>query len=243
MPDYRIRPDGFKEIKKRIVTRLLVFVSIIGPGSILLMVLNTKNKEQDNYIVIPIVVVLFIAVFFFSIRRAVKKQKELMDSYALVLTENMISRYLINTPTISLYYSEIKEISKTARGIFVIKGKHAEDIIIVPSQIENYEELEERLNNILPVAAYKPKTIFEKYPVPAALLSLALMFGVYGPRNKIVVLACSIPLTGIMIWSFYKIRVSKNLDKRVKRISWWMLLVMLSIIYITILKLIGHYKP
>jgi hypothetical protein len=243
MPDYRIRPGGFKEIKKRMIGRLLVMIFIVAPLGISIALFNTdKEKQQYNYISIPIIIVLLIIVFFYTIRRSVKKQKKLMDSYTLVLSENMITRYQLNTPTISLYHNELKEISKTSKGIFVIKGRHTEDVIFVPAQIENHADLEERLNNILPIATYKPKTIFEEYSIPTSLLTVGLMFGVYTAKDKFLALACCIPLAAFLAWSFYKIRVNKNIDNRVRRISWWMLLVMFSIIYATILKFSGHYK-
>lgn len=225
------------------IARLLVMIAIVAPFGIAVTLFNTgKEKQQYNYISIPIIIVLFIIVFFYTIRRAVKKQKELMDSYTLVLSENMITRYQLNTPTISLYHNELKEISKTSKGIFVIKGRQPEDVIFVPAQIENHADLEERLNNILPIAQYKPKTIFEKYSIPISLLTVGLMFGVYTAKDKMLALACCIPLTAFLAWSFYKIRVSKNIDNKVRRISWWMLLVMASIIYATILKFSSHYN-
>jgi len=225
------------------IARLLIMIAIVAPFGIAVTLFNTgKEKQQYNYISIPIIIVLFIIVFFYTIRRSVKKQKELMDSYTLVLSEKMIARYQLNTPTISLYHNELKEISKTSKGILVIKGKHPEDVIFVPAQIENLADLEERLNNILPIAQYKPKTIFEKYPTPFSLLTIGLMFGSYTSKDKIIALACCIPLTVFLAWSFYKIRVSKNIDNRVRRVSWWMLIVMFSIIYATILKFTGHNK-
>jgi len=65
------------------------------------------------------------------------------------------------------------------------------------------------------------------------------MAGVYISLNKIIVAISGTVLTILMIWSFYKIQKSKNVEHRVKRLAWWSLIVLISIIYVVILKLTG----
>jgi len=240
MPDYKIRSNGFKEIRKQILTRLLIFTSLIAAGSLAITIFNSKEK-QDYVIVLPIMIVLMVIVFGFSIYRALKKQKQLLDSYALTINDNTVTRYQLNTPTISLYHNEIKEISKTSNGSFIIKGKDAEDVILIPAQIDSYANLEASLNQIKPIIFQKSKPIFEKYPVLNVIVMIGLMFGVYVSMNKIIVATCGILITAIMGWSFYKVQKSKNVEHRIKRISWLLLIVLFSIIYVIILKLTGHY--
>ena len=242
MPDYKIRPDRFKEIRNQLLTRLIILFFLTGVASVTMTIYTSKDKV-DYVIFLPILIVLLIAVFVFSIYRAVKKQKKLLDNYALTINENTVTRYQLNTPTISLYHNEIKEILKTKNGSFIIKGKDAEDIILVPAQIDNYTDLETLLSQIKPVIFQKSKPVYEKYPFLNIILLIGLMAGVYVSMNKIIVLACGTLLTIIMVWSFYKVQKSKNVENRTKQISWWSLIVLVSIICVTILKLIGHYHP
>jgi hypothetical protein len=242
MPDYRIKPDGFNEIRKLILQRLLIVALVVVSFIVVLTIYNAKEKE-DYIITLPSTIVLFTVIFGFSIRRTFKKQKELLDSYALTINDNAITRYQLNTPTITLYHTEIKEILKTKNHRFIIKGKNAEDIIYVPSQIGNYQDLETKLEEIKSISMYSTKNLFEKYPVIIIFLILGLMLGVYGSMNKIIVLLCSIPLITIIIWSFLKIQKSKNIESRAKRILWFILIILISIVSVTILKLTGTYKP
>ena len=242
MPDYRIRPDGFKEIRRQILQRLVAVALVVVLFIIAMTIYNAKGKE-DYIITLPITIVLFTVIFGFSIRRTFKKQKELLDSYALTINDNAITRYQLNTPTITLFHTEIKEILKTKGNRFIIKGKSAEDIIYVPSQISNYQDLEIKLDEIKSISLYSSKNLFEKYPVIIIFLILGLMPGVYGSMNKIIVLSCSMPLVATIAWSFLKIQKSKNVESRTKRFSWFILLILLSVISVTILKLTGNYKP
>jgi len=242
MPDFRISSNGFKEIKKRLVTRLVAFTFLMAAGGIAFTFFNNK-KEQDYTILIPALLIFYIFIFTFSIIRVLKRQKKLLDSYTLTINDNTIARYQLDSPTIILYYNEIKEISKTSNGGFIIKGKASEDIILIPAQIDHYSDLEATLGQIHPITSYKYKTILEKYPFINVFLVIGLMSGVYVSMNKIIVGVCSTLLVGILIWSFFKVQKSKNVQHKAKRAAWWMLIILFSIIYVAILKLTGHPKP
>ena len=241
MPDYRIRPDGFKEIRSQQQKRLLVIPLMIALFVIPTTIYNAK-ENTDFIITLPVTIILFTIIYYFAIRKALKKQKELLDSYALTINDNTIARYQLNTPTISLYHSEVKEILKTTNSGFIIKGNASEDIILVPPQIDNYDELEIRLNGIKTIHQHRSKNIFEKHPVIAIILMMGLMIGVYGSRNKFIVLFCGIPVVVMMIWSFLKIQKSKNVETRIKRNAWVILIVLISIVAVIIMNLAGNYS-
>ena len=186
------------------------------------------------------IVIVLVIVCLVSFTRAIKSQKQLLESYALTITENSITRYQFNFPTISLYHTEVQEILKTSKNGFIIKGKTAEDIIYVPPQIDNRDDVETRLNQIKPITVYRSKNVFETYPLIGLLLMLVLLAGVYGSTNKIVGTVCGVPLIAYLVWSFFKIRRSKNVDNKTKRLAWVLLIVLFSVIYITILKIAGH---
>ena len=241
MPDYRIRPDGFKEIRSKQQKILVVIPLIIALFVIPTTIYNAKEKT-DFIITLPVTIILFTVIFYFTIRKVIRKQKELLESYALTINDNTITRYQLNTPTISIYHSEVKEILKTTNSGFIIKGNASEDIILVPSQIDNYHELEARLNGIKIINQHRSKNIFEKHPLIAIILMMGLMIGVYGSRNKFIVLFCGIPVVVMMIWSFLKIQKSKNVETRIKRNSWVILIVLISIIAVIIMNLAGNYR-
>ncbi|HEX3167739.1 MAG TPA: hypothetical protein VHQ93_15830 [Chitinophagaceae bacterium] len=242
MPDYRIRPGGYEEIRKQSLKKLLVFISFIA---VIVIVTTAYNAKADEYaiITIPATIIIFTIVFAFSIRNVFKKQKKLLDSYALTINDNTITRYQLNTPTITLYRTEIKEILRKNNKGFIVRGMNAEDTIYVPSQVEKYHELEILLNEIKPIISYRPKNVFEKFPIVTIILVFGLMVGVYASMNKVVVVLCGIPVIIIIAWSFFKIQKNKNIERKAKRSSWVILVILLSIIYITVAKLTGTYNP
>src|SRR5579859_5889911 len=106
MQEYRIKPGGFKEIRKQILVRIIPITVIAGSAGILI---GLKNETTQQYGINPLfLAVPFIAlVLVFSILRAIKRQKTLFESYKLTIDGNMIKREQINTQTISLHFNEI----------------------------------------------------------------------------------------------------------------------------------------
>ena len=79
----------------------------------------------------------------------------------------------------------------------------------------------------------------EKYQSLTGLLTVGLMLCVYTVNNKIIVGLTGTALVALFIWSFAKIRSSKNVDSKTKRGIWWILLVLASVIAVMVFKLTG----
>jgi hypothetical protein len=154
----------------------------------------------------------------------------------------LITREQFNTPTISIYFNDIKEIVKAKNGNFVIKGTDPTDLIIVPAQIENYSEFETTLIQIKPIVIKSSNSFLQKYSKVITVLSLILIICVYTLSNKIIVTLSGITLVAIMLWSFYEVSRSKNIDAKTKRGMRWGVIVLASIIAVVIMKLAGVTK-
>jgi NhaP-type Na+/H+ or K+/H+ antiporter len=241
MQNFSIRPGGFNAIRKQMLIRTIPLMLIAVIVGILISTINSKN-QADNVNILPFIIPFAFLAVGFGIYRGVNRQKSLLDSYTLNSTNNLIIREQLNTPTISIYFSDIREIAKLKNGSFLIKGKDPSDIIVVPAQIDNYAQLESLLNDIHQVTNKAAVSFKEKYQVLIGLLAPGLMFVVYTVSNKVVVGLAGTALLGLMTWSFIKIRQNKNLDSKTKRISWWILLVLASVITAMITKLTGGSK-
>ena len=238
MQTFKIRQDGFKEIKKQMLIRAIPVLLVAMTVGIIIGSINSKDKAEDIN-VLPIVIPIGAAAIGFGLYRGVNRQKTLFDSYTLTITNNLITREQFNTPVISLYFNDIGEIVKQKNGSFTIKGKNPADLIVIPSQIDNYSQLEATLQDIRPFAEKGSVSFWQKYQSLPGLLVVGLMLCVYTVNNKIIVALTGTTLVAFIIWSFIKIRSSKNVDNKTKNISWLSLLVLASVIGIMIFKLTG----
>ena len=238
MQVFKISQDGFKEIKKQMLIRTLPVMLIAVTVGIAISFINSKdNSAKVN--VLPIVIPIMAAAVGFGLYRGVNRQKSLFESYTLTITNNLVTREQLNTPTISIYFNEVKEIAKHKNGSFTIKGKETVDLIVIPAQIDDYLQLETALQQIQPIVVKDKVSFMEKYQSLSGLLTVGLMLCVYTVNNKIIVALTGSTLVALMVWSFNKIRSSKNVDSKTKRSVWWVALVLASVIAVMIFKLTG----
>ena len=240
MQQFKIRKEGFKEIRKRyLYITISVYLTIILVVTIVPFVKSGSDKADISSL--PFTFILLAVILTVIIYRNTVKQKKLLESYVLIIDKNLIAREMINVKPVSIYFNEISSIAKNKKGSFIVRGKSAQEIIIITSQIENYSEVENILRSIKPFDNKPALTFLQRYSQLAGLLSLVLFVLLYISNNKIIVALSGIILSTFLGWSFYKILTNKNVSGKAKRNAWWILLVIISIISVTILKIIGKY--
>lgn len=235
---FAIQENGFNQIRKKILRNSILFGSIAIFAGLFISIYNSYGQESQVNTVL-LVAPIIIAAFCYGIFKAIRNQKELFSSFRLLIDADKITREQALTPTISIPISEIREIIKSAKGGFIIKGKSTQDIIIVPPQIDNPEKLESRLSSLIDLTFKGNKSFAQKYPWLFPPLMIILMIVVYVSNNKILVGISGTILTFGLIYSLVVTQRSKHVDKRTKTSMWLVLVALFSIIAITLAKLIS----
>ena len=78
MKVFKIRQDGFKEIRKKMLLRSIPMLLIAGAVGITISTINSKQKENDAN-VLPIVIPVIAATLGFGIYRGISRQKALFE--------------------------------------------------------------------------------------------------------------------------------------------------------------------
>ena len=233
---YKIKADGFKEIRKQIIIKSIPTGLIALAVGIGISVFNSNGQDTQTN-VLPIVIPICLVALSFGIYKGINRQKLLFESYKLSISEDGITREQSNTPTISIPYSDINSIIKDDKGNFLIKGRTALDTIGVSYLIDNHDQLEKNLSQIRPIEITNKPSFDQKYRMPFVLLTLASMATVYISTNKILVGISGTVVIGLLIGSFIQIQRNKNIDIKTKRWSYFSILVLLSIIMTMLMKL------
>lgn len=240
---FKMQEDRFYEVKKRILMRVIpigLLAIIIGP----IIGLPNSNNQDISIGAFAIAIPFILGAFGFGLYLAVKRQKELFNSYTLSITDNEITREQKNTPSIKIPFGDVLWITKSGNGTLIIKGKAKTDIILVPPQINNYDQLENALKLIKPLAIPAAGTFLQKYlglliTLTLVILTIGSMITVYMAQNKIIVAISGILFIGLMLWSFVETRRNKNIDSKTKKAGWWIWVVIFSVVSIAYYKLIG----
>ncbi len=147
--EFKIKENGFSEIKKPIILKITITLA-----TILIVVLGIKSKGFTTnidtlLIVAPIVVGIFSLIVFFAMKR-VEKQ---FESFRLIMNNNEITREQLYIKKTIISINEIKSIFTNEREGITIKGESnlPQEMIIIPKQIEDFEKLKEILSEISPI--------------------------------------------------------------------------------------------
>lgn len=128
MEQFKIRPGGFKEIRKAMIIKaipLLFFMAFAG----LAMGYFNPNAQQSDVNVLPFVIPLILAALAFGMYLGLDRQKKIFETYILTIDGNKITREQYNTPSISIPHSELSAIIKNANGSFTIKGNSTVNVV------------------------------------------------------------------------------------------------------------------
>lgn len=237
---FKIKENGFSEIKKQIIIKSIPFFLFVVSFGFALTYFNTKDKENvlsSMLFTIPIVILSLT----YGLSKALKRQKKIFETYKLVFSEGNILREQFNTPTVNIQFNDIQSIIKEKKGNYTIKGKTAVETILIPSQIDNHEELELIFDKIKPIDKTIQRTFDEKYKIPIFFITFFSMGAVYIAANKILVGVCGLLATFFFLRAFFQIRNNKNIDNKTKQGSYFIFLVLASIIAVTIMKITYNF--
>lgn len=118
---FKMRSDGFQEVRRKILRRIIPLFLIIGVCVVTVNLLNPSTEEKTLNI-FPVYIPILFLFLGVSIFRLIKRQKFFFYSYRLDFDNNGITRTRYNTTTLFIPYSAISEIVKNANGSFTIKG-------------------------------------------------------------------------------------------------------------------------
>ena len=236
MQEFRISEAQFKKYQRRLLTYYIPFLVLVIAGVTVYNSYSTSTKGGD-FAVWPILLPIFVLYFGFMVYRTIRRQRRLLMSYRIIIDDREITREQDKTPTISISFMEIKEIIKTRKGAFLVKGLNRTDVIGIPKWLNETGELEQHLQNLGPITTDKKDPLMLRYRSALMLVGLGLYICVFSVHNKVIVAVSAILLAGLLGRSFYEIQTSKNVTTYTKRSSWFYLLIIASLLYITYIKL------
>lgn len=234
MQQFKITEAQFRKFRRKFLT---IYIPAVAVVVIVIAVADAYRNDSGGFPVWAITVPLLLAYFGFITYRTLRRQQRLMKSYTITIDGSTIIREQDNTPTISISFMEIKEIIKTRKGGFIIKGLHRTDLIAIPRSLNETGELERELQTLAPITTGKKDPLMLRYRSLLLLVAIGMYVIMYTVQNKIMIAVSALVLTGVLGWSFYEIQISKNVTTNSKRSSWFYLLVIASILYMTYIKL------
>lgn len=237
MLTFRIKPNGYSEISSKLLLRvslqlLIIFpVALLIPFAFLIQTGDLEAVKEMLFITGPFTIILLIVGLYLA-HRTFKKR---FEGTILTVTDTTISLAQPQLPILTMNFDDIKEIKKVKTGSFIISAFNTEDIMIIPSQMMNYEELETTLESIKPISVQDIDTknsLWVKYGYIIHLLStLALITAFFLVTNKLLVGLLGAILITYLTLTYIKLRKSTMVSASFKR----MILKLLFVIFLTVI--------
>lgn len=219
LTQFRVRTNGFKEIRAKLLIRLIASGGIIVGFSLLIWYLNASAGKDNPYkIFVP--AILIAALFAFILTRSMHIQKKLLAGYVLTVENGFIAREQPDTQPIAFSYQDVGSITRTFGGGFLIHCPSTNEIILVPPQIDQQEELGRLLNSIHPVTPQKDSKNWMSLRPYVAPLVIVLLLGIFTADPKWMVVLSGALLAPLMVAGFVTMQRSQLLPKGLQQVSW-----------------------
>lgn len=227
MREFKLSAEQIERIKKKSLLNaipLLLIALVAG------FIIGNYNSGYSNMqFVLPLVIVVAAIAVVIGLRYGNKINNDTLASYKIELLDDSIKKYQKNAPLIEIYQSEVVSITEVENRGMTIKTNNSGKCIHIPVYVEGYSELKEALSQWMSITAGKKvNNQFVQYLTSiATILGLAVVMLCSYPY---IVVPVGIALLIALLWSQIKIQKNKNVDNRIKKTSYAIILPIIMIV-------------
>lgn len=238
MDTFTFNEEAYKKYIKKWTIVLITIMVVYFVAIVLVNSFQGGHFDLFSFLISSAVVAVFLGIGFY---RRQRKQKQILSSYSVHISDNEITRQQLHLLPLTINFMEVKEIIKSKRGGFSIKGRDKRDVIYIPHCINDREVLEQRLATFAPIT-FQSRPPVKKFAqlIAMMLVAVVVVLALSGwVTNKVFIAVAAIGTIGFFGWLLYELQVNKNIPITVKRRSWLFLLSIAAILYALYQKFIG----
>ncbi|UKN02392.1 hypothetical protein K6119_02510 [Paracrocinitomix mangrovi] len=146
MAIYKMSPEGIETQIQKTQKMVIVFIVVIVAITSSILIFKDREYDQSRIVSLSIFGILIVILFFYMRNKIKKTLTSSFESLEYEITTNSIIRRLNNIGDLEIMMDDIKFISKTKKGDYVIisdKGKMA-----ISRHIEDLDNLLSKLPEV-----------------------------------------------------------------------------------------------
>jgi hypothetical protein len=229
MKTYRLSPAYYAALRERLLLTAVPIILAAGVVGYLAGLLQGGGAASVNTAII--FASLTIVFFIFTIPRSYRQQREMAESYQIILDGNTITRKQEGAQEISIPRSGIARITETPdKGLGII-GINTRLRFGIPATLEGYAELRKVLAGWHTIQPVKPRGMYwQAVAVPFLALALVGLFAVTIISNdKTLVSATGGLAVAISLASALVIYKNPQVDAKTKSRLWLISIPLLAL--------------
>lgn len=222
---YKLQPNGYIKSKRTFISLALVIIAIITGISISIM--DTRSTED---IPLYVYIILFTGLLLFLIYRMLRQLRQQWQSYRLEISDDSVTVNINVLKQITIAKAEIVAIEELPDRRLRIRTAEKGKVVVIPPYLDGYQEVRALLND-WSLIRYAGQSQTQVWNIVFSLLAIAAMAIVFYSKVKYLVLISG-GLSFIMLtWGFIYIQRNKLYNLKIKRLSWYVLLILLVVIF------------
>jgi multisubunit Na+/H+ antiporter MnhB subunit len=244
MPDavhrYRLVPQALRAAQQRLLTRYQAPQLLLLVGAMLFGLFLATRHEPRLSFWLPYALILalyFTYVAFVSPRRMRSRTAETWQTYQLEIGPNYLLRTQADTPNLRLEFSEIRSIERLPGRFVRVVGAAPRQVIGIPEDIEGFPEILTTLTALHPITETRNDRSVKSFVL--SLLVLVAFLAMAWARQPQIAIALAVLVSAAVLWLIVYIQRSPNTSHRVKRSSWWYLIIV-GVCLLKILQILGR---
>lgn len=221
--NYKLTPVFFTTLQKKFyfVTVPLVLLMLLG-GFFL------ATMHSGINIGVMLIIPILLIVMLFNLRKSLNQQKQSWASYQLSLESDLISLSRNQLEAVTISKDEISSIKEYSGTSIVVQAENKQ--IVIPVTLESFSEVRLFLSKWRNIDFAKSKSSQNILVMYSVTILTLLAFGIVAfASNKALVLITGSILLIVLISNLFLSQRNNNLDNKIKRNAWWVIIPALVI--------------
>ncbi|MFT8312976.1 MAG: hypothetical protein ABF633_01835 [Clostridium sp.] len=228
MKVYKLSSEQLNKSISRIFLRtisLCILALVIG------LYISLRNGTV-SILTFAMVIILIAIVLTISIQKGLKKQKESLLSYELIILDNSIVKKQLKFPTIEIEYNSILRVEEIPNKGLIIKAKDENKTIGIPYYLTDYDEVKNVLSKYADIDIKKSTNTslikVLQYALPISVVLAVII--VITSNNKYLIMLLGTAYILFFLWFIIEIQRNKQINLKLKRRYLFLLFPLLSVI-------------
>jgi hypothetical protein len=168
--------------------------------------------------------------------KILSKQRALFKTYTITLSDQLVSFTSDIYKPVDIYLQDITGITLSKAGTLCIRGKDPKSLIVIPKEIDRFDELKAALSQNRPVQPGQNPVL--SFFVKTALTMGGLGFAIivfYG-KDKVIVSICGALAATILGWNFFSQWKSRPVSNSIGKQGWFCLGIAVAVTVVVVVR-------